>query len=558
MKKNLLRLGMGLLVLAACASCQKLGPLKPEYFEVNPNPLVVKAGKVQGTITFNCPEKYFAEKATVEVIPVLKYEGGEATSASAFYQGTKVEGNDPEIQYKAGGTVTQDFSFNYVPEMAKSVLALRFKATLKDKEVEIPEIEIAVGCIATATLADASTIAPAYAKDNFVRDTKEVTEANVMFNISSSDVKGNDDVKALNAAAAAVADDEKRSIDGLTMVAAASPDGAEAMNEKLANNRQKNTLTYLKKQKNQTAVDAKCIAEDWEGFAKLVQASSIQDKDLILRVLSTYQDPAEREKEIKNLSAAYKELADDILPQLRRAHLELTVNVAGKTDDELRAIAKSNPDSLTVEELMFAATIAENQEDADAFTAANAQQNPTDWRTTNNLAASKIAAADFSAAKSNLNSSVDNGGAEKAEPNFNMALLSLINVDPASAQGYLGKATGVEGMDEAQAVMYIQQGEYGKAVAASATLNTNNAALAQMLVGNNDKAASILANVEKKDAMTSYLAAIVASRQNDNVAVFTNLKDAVAADKSLSDRAANDLEFAKYWVIPEFIDAIAK
>ena len=558
MKKTLLRLGMGVALLAACASCQKLGPLKAEYFEVNPNPLVVKAGKVDGTITATFPEKYFAEKGQVEVITVLKYEGGEAISTlgSSFYQGTKVEGNDTQIQYKAGGTVTQNFSFNYVPEMANSVLALRFKAQLKGKEVEIPEVEIAVGCIATSTLADASSIAPAYAKDNFVRDTKEVTEANVMFDIQSANVKGNDEVKALNAAAAATADDEKRTIDALTLVAAASPDGEEGLNENLANNRQKNTVNYLKKQKNQTAVDAKYIAEDWEGFAKLVAASSVQDKDLILRVLGTYQDPAEREKEIKNLSAAYKELAEDILPQLRRAHLELTVNVAGKTDAELLALAKSNPDTLTVEELMFTATIAENKADADAFTAANAKQNPDDWRTTNNLAASNFTNDDFASAKSNLNTSVDKGGAEQPEPNFNMGLLALVNVDPATAQGYLGKAAGIENLREAQTVMFIQQGEYGKAVAASSGLNTNNAALAQMLVNNNDKASAILNDVESKDALTYYLAAIVAARTSDDANVFANLKEAVAADSALANRAKNDLEFAKYWVVPSFVEVV--
>ena len=558
MKKNLLRLGMGMVLLAACASCQKLGPLKPEYFEVNPNPLEVKAGKVEGTITGTFPEKYFAEKAELEVITVLKYEGGEAISTlgSSFYQGTKVEGNDTEIQYKAGGTVTQNFSFNYVPEMAKSVLALRFKAKLKGKDVEIPEIEIAVGCLATSTLADASSIAPAYAKDNFVRDTKEVTEANVMFDIQSANVKGNDEVKALNAAAAAVNDDEKRTIDGLTLVAAASPDGAESLNESLASNRQKNTVNYLKKQKNQTAVDAKYIAEDWEGFAKLVNASSIQDKELILRVLGTYQDPAEREKEIKNLSAAYKELANDILPQLRRAHLELTVNVAGKTDEELLALAKSNPDTLNVEELMFTATIAENKEDADAFTAANAKQNPDDWRTTNNLAASNFTNDDFAAAQSNLNTSVDKGGAEQPEPNFNLGLLALVNTDPQTAQGYLGKATGVENLNEAQGVMFIQQGEYGKAVAATAGLNTNNAALAQLLVNNNEKAAAILNDVKEKDGLTYYLSAIAAARASNAAGVFENVKKAKEADNAFGERAKNDLEFAKYWVIPAFEEAV--
>ncbi|MBP5315852.1 MAG: hypothetical protein J6Y87_08330 [Muribaculaceae bacterium] len=554
MKKSLLRLGAFAVLLASFASCQKLGPLEPEYFTVNPNPLEVKAGKVEGTITATFPEKYFAEKATIEVTPVLKYEGGEATSEPAFYQGTKVDGNDTEIQYKAGGTVTQNFSFDYVPAMKQSTLWLRFKATLKDKPVDIPEIQIAVGCIATSTLADASKIAPAYAKDAFVRDTKEVTEADIMFQIQRSDVKGNDDVKALNAAAAAVDKDEKLSIEGLTLVAAASPDGDEALNEKLASARQNNTVNFLKKQKNQTAVDAKYIAEDWDGFQKLVQESSVKDKDLILRVLGTYQDAEQREKEIKNLSAAYKELADEILPKLRRSHLTLTVIRAGLTDEELLEIAKNNPDSLNVEQLMYAASISKSKEEADAMTAANAQQNPEDWRTQNNLGASKFEGANVADAKTSLDAAIEKGGAEASEPNFNLALISLVNGDAKSAEGYLGKVQGVENKADAQTVMYIQQGEYGKAVAASGAVTSNNAALAQLLVGNNDKAADILDKVESKDATTYYLAAIAATRQGNADKAVESLAKSIELDAAKKDEAKKDLEFLQLLASPKFVE----
>ena len=249
-------------------------------------------------------------------------------------------------------------------------------------KVQVPEVDIAIGCIATSTLADASSVSPAFAKDKFVRDTKEVTEASIMFAIQKSDVKCNDDVKALNKVAADAQNDAKRTVEGLTLVSAASPDGGYELNEKLAASREKNTQAFLKKQKNQAAIDAKYIAQDWDGFQKLVQESSV-NKDLILRVLGAYQDAEQREKEIKNLSAAYTELASDILPKLRRSHL-FNYKCSGKTDAELLEIAKSNPDSLTVEELLYAAKLActsGNKEDAAKFTAANAAQNPSDWRT---------------------------------------------------------------------------------------------------------------------------------------------------------------------------------
>ncbi len=557
MKKSLLRLGMGMALLIAFASCQKLGELKPEYFTVNPNPLEVKAGKVEGTITATFPEKYFAEKGVVEVIPVLKYEGGEALSESATYQGTKVVGNNETIQYKAGGTVSQNFSFDFVPAMKNSTLALRFKATLNDKEAQIPEIEIAVGCITTATLANAGEIAPAVAKANFMRDTAEVTKADIMFQIQQSTVKNNKDVKALNKAAAATAKDSMRTIQGLEVISAASPDGGVELNEKLATARQNNTVKFLKRQKNNNAaIDAKYIAQDWEGFQELVNASDIQDKELILNVLSSYQDPAEREAQIKNLSAAYTELAKEILPKLRRSQLALTVIKAGKTDAQILEMAKANPDTLNVEELMYAASIIDNADDAIAFTEANAKQNPADWRTNNNLAAVEFEKGQFDKTKAALDAASNNGGAEQAETNFNYALLAMLEGNTTDAAAFLGKAAGVEQLAEAQALLNIQNGEYAKAIENFGNTVSNNAALAQLLSGNIDKAASILDNVADKNADTYYLSAICAARQDNLAKVCESLKAVAGICKTKAAGAATDMEFAKFWLLDEFKAAI--
>ena len=557
MKKILLRLGICFAAMAALASCQDLGELKPEYFTVNPNPLEVKGGKVEGTITATFPEKYFAEKGVVEVIPVLVYEGGEATSESATYQGAKVEGNNETIQYKAGGTVSQNFSFDYVPAMKQSNLILRFKATLKDKEVQIPEIQIAVGCIATATLADATDINPAVAPAEFMRDTAEVTKADIMFQIQQSNVKNNKDVKALNAAAAATAKDSLRTVKGIEVISAASPDGGVELNEKLATARQNNTVKFLKRQKNNNAaIDAKYIAQDWEGFQELVNASDIQDKELILNVLSSYQDPAEREAQIKNLSAAYTELAKEILPKLRRSQLALTVIKAGKTDAQILEMAKANPDTLNVEELMYAASIVDNADDAIAFTEANAKQNPADWRTNNNLAAVEFEKGQFDKTKAALDAASNNGGAEQAETNFNYALLAMLEGNTTDAAAFLGKAAGVEQLAEAQALLNIQNGEYAKAIENFGNTVSNNAALAQLLSGNIDKAASILDNVADKNADTYYLSAICAARQDNLAKVCESLKAVAGICKTKAAGAATDMEFAKFWLLDEFKAAI--
>ncbi len=557
MKKSLLRLGICLAAMAALASCQDLGELKPEYFTVNPNPLEVKGGKVEGTITATFPEKYFAEKGVVEVIPVLVYEGGEATSESATYQGAKVEGNNETIQYKAGGTVSQNFSFDFVPAMKQSNLILRFKATLKDKEVQIPEIQIAVGCITTATLADARDINPAVAPADFMRDTAEVTKADIMFQIQQSTVRNNKDVKALNKVAAATAKDSMRTVKGIEVISAASPDGGVELNEKLATARQDNTVKFLKRQKNnQAAIDAKYIAQDWEGFQQLVNESNIQDKELILNVLRSYQDPAEREAQIKNLSAAYTELAKDILPKLRRSQLALTVIKAGKTDAQILDLAKNNPSALNIEELMYAATIAATAEDAASFTEANASQNPENWKANNNLAALQFTKGDFDNTKASLDNAANNGGAEAGETNFNYALLAMLNNNTEEAAAYLGKAANIEQLNEAQGLLSIQKGEYAKAVEAFGNTVSNNAALAQLLSGNTDRAAAILENISEKDANTYYLMAVCAARENNLEKVCSSLKSAAGICKKKAADAATDLEFAKFWLLDEFKAAI--
>ncbi|MCQ2336538.1 MAG: hypothetical protein MJ010_05100 [Paludibacteraceae bacterium] len=559
MKKQLFRLSLGVVLVSMLASCAKLGEMKPEFFTVNPNPLEVKAGKVEGKITATFPEKYFVKKATVEVTPVLRYEGGEAVGQPVTYQGEKVSGNNESVQYKVGGTYTMSFSFDYVPAMANSVLTLRFKATVKDKEVSIPDVDIAVGCLATSTLYDAKTIKPAYAKDNFVRDTQEYTEADIMFAIQQSNVKTNDDVKALQKAEKDAAACEKRTVDGLAVVSAASPDGGAELNEKLAAARQKNTLAFLKQQKSQAALDAQYIAQDWEGFQKLVQESSVKDKDLILRVLGSYADSETREKEIKNLSAAYTELASDILPKLRRSHMTLTVTLKGKTDEEILALAANNPDSLNVEELMFASKLAcqaGNKEDAAKFTEANAKQNASDWRTQNNLGALDFATGKIDASKEALKSSAANGGQSAPEYNFNMGLIALSEGQTGAAGECFGKAAGVENLNEAQGTLAIATGDYAAAVQSFGNTASNNAALAQLLTNNNDKAKSILNSVEQKDATTYYMLAICAARSAQDFDLFTNLKQAVALNGEYAARAKSDLEFAKYWTVANFTEIV--
>ena len=362
-KKLYLPLLMAMVVALFSSCSKKMGPLSADYFTVTPQVLEAVGGKVPATINGKFPEKYFNKKAVVEVTPVLKWNGGEAKGQPATFQGEKVEGNDQSISYKMGGSYTMKTSFDYVPEMAKSELYLEFKATIGKKEVTIPAVKIADGVISTSELVN-NTLGnanPALGEDAFQRIIKEKHDANIMFLIQQANIRSSElkTAKEFNKEVANVNEAANKKISNIEVSAYASPDGGVSLNTTLAENRENNTTKMLnkdlKKAKIDAPIDAKYTAQDWEGFQELVSKSNIQDKELILRVIAMYQDPAQRESEIKNISAVYKELANTILPQLRRSRLTLNYEIIGKSDDEIASLASSNPKELTLEELLYAA-----------------------------------------------------------------------------------------------------------------------------------------------------------------------------------------------------------
>ncbi len=327
-----------------------MGELSSDYFTTNPEVLEAIGGKVPVTINGKFPEKYMKKKATVEVTPVLRWKGGEAKGQPAIFQGEKVEGNGQTISYKVGGSYTMKASFDYVPEMANSELYLDFKITKGKKTYTIPSVKIADGVIATSELPTAASSNASYANDAFQRIIKDAQTANIMFLIQQANLRNSelnsDDMKEFHKKVAEVnADTKNYKLNNIEISAYASPDGGVKLNTGLAENREGNTEKYmqrqLKKGKIDTNLDAKYTAQDWEGFQELVSKSNLQDKDLILRVLSMYQDPEQREAEIKNISSVYKTLADEILPQLRRARLTANYDIIGRSDDEKQAASKN-------------------------------------------------------------------------------------------------------------------------------------------------------------------------------------------------------------------------
>ena len=542
------------LLVLALSSCGKMGELSSDYFTTNPEVLEAIGGKVPVTINGKFPEKYMKKKATVEVTPVLRWKGGEAKGQPAVFQGEKVEGNGQTISYKVGGSYTMKASFDYVPEMANSELYLDFKITKGKKTYTIPSVKIADGVIATSELPTAASSNASYANDAFQRIIKDAQTANIMFLIQQANLRNSelnsDDMKEFHKKVAEInADTKNYKLNNIEISAYASPDGGVELNTGLAENRENNTEKYmqrqLKKGKIDANLDAKYTAQDWEGFQELVSKSNLQDKDLILRVLSMYQDPEQREAEIKNISSVYKTLADEILPQLRRARLTANYDNIGRSDDEINEAYNTDAKVLSVEELLYAATLTNDNARKEAIFTKTTQLYPNDFRAYNNLGELAFAAGDAAKAESYFKQAASKN-ANAPEVNANLGLCELVKGNVAAAESYLGKATGANAANEALGNLYIKQGQYDRAVNAFGDAKTNSAAQAQILAKDYNKAKATLSAIKNPDAMTDYLMAIVGARTNNASLVSSSIKSAIAKDASMAQRAANDREFAKF------------
>lgn len=553
MQKNvvLFMSAAALLALSSCSS--KLGALSADNFSVNPNPLETEAGKVPTTINGKFPEKYMKKKAVVTVTPELRYADGKTAKGNgATFQGEKVAGNNQTIQYKVGGNYTMNTSFDFVPEMQKSDLYLTFDAYVGKKKVKVPEVKVATGVISTSefykkTLAsDGACIAP----DSFQRVKAQKQEAEIKFlinqaNLRKSEMKNNSVKEFVQMLKKINRDKEGLNIKNVEVAAYASPEGGVKFNDKLASKRQNTSEKYvkqtLKKTKVSTDIDARYTAQDWDGFQKLVAASNLQDKDVILRVLSMYQDPQEREQQIRNMSAGFRELADGILPELRRSRLIINYETIGRSDDQIKEQYNADPTKLSADELLYAAALEDNADKKEAIYKKTAEIYPNDNRAFNNVAALEFAKGNNDAAKEYLEKAV-NAKSDAAEANANKGLVALLEGNTAEAQNHIAKATGANDLNKALGALNIANGKYAQAEQNFNGVNSNTAALAQILNKNYAGAISTLNGVKNKTGVTDYLLAIANARQGNNDAASSYLKSALQKDPSLASYAANDLE----------------
>ena len=529
------------LAAAACSSPEKMAEMAENVtIKCEPAVLEVVGGNIDAQVSVTYPEDYFHPKAILEVTPVIVYEGGEQAMEPFMFQGEKVKDNY-EVIPSEGATVTKNVHFTYVPGMEKCYLELRGTARYKAKYAALPSKKVADGANTTYMLVCQKGKVDLKA-DNYQEIIKQTAEGQILYNINSADVRNSQlksqSIKDFQAALAEIKANERKPLTGTDIVAYASPDGKENENAKLSDKRsasaEKAFGKVTKKHEVAGPVNVSSVAEDWEGFQELVAASDLADKDLIIRVLSMYSDPAVREKEIKNMSAVYSTLAKDILPELRRARFIANVEFQNYTNEELLQLIEENIDVLDETALLRAATLVKENDQkvalykkaADKFDSNAAQDN---------LAVTYIKMDDLGKAKRALDKCP-----QDADWNIAMGVIALREGEYAQANRYFA-AAGTETAKENMAVIDVLNGGYKEAAAKLAGKKGFNAALVALLNGNNAPAAAL----ECDCAKAAYLRAVAAARQGNAAAVESNLAVAKKNEK-LAERAAKDIEFAQY------------
>jgi Flp pilus assembly protein TadD len=557
------------LLLSSCGGLNKMVKMASQVqYEITPKVLEMHGDSVEVTVKVTFPPKYFQKQAILEIIPVLKYEGGEKAFKSLTLQGESVQANNQKVTYINGGTYTVSSKILFEEGMRKADLFAQIKATMKGKTQELPEQKVANGVMATALLLEKDPM-PIAASDKYVRVTTDSKGASIFFVINDATVRGpelkKEEIIALQNFVAEASANQRIEFKGVEISAYASPDGPEDLNTKLSANRLKNAESYfereLKKSKvagleNPSFVAGQSTAEDWEGFKKIMQESDIQDKELILRVLSMYSDPVVREKEIKNIAAAYDDIKLKVLPQLRRSKLSVNIAKIGYSDDELKAFVASNIDTLNLEELLYTATLFGEYSAKLPIYQKAAAKYADDWRAINNVGYVSIKLGKVAEAKAAFEQAKALDATNTTVLN-NLGVIAYLEGDSKTAEEFYNAAAGAGGeVSYNMAIIYTKKGNYEKALNlyASSQMSTFNFALTKMLnysLTKNtdafDASLGILSKIENQnDPKIYYLKAILGARKQDSEGLFNNLRIAVEKDAALAAYAKKDIEFAQY------------
>lgn len=569
MKANTLKtIGFALVGFAGFTACNGLGKMvkkaKLVTYTLTPNPLQLHGDSVAVAITGKYPEKYFGKKVTLTFTPTIKWSGGEKELKPIVIVGEKVTDakGGKTINYKTGGSFTYTDKVAYQPELRNCEVFAKAKGTVKSAVKIIPEAKLGDGTIVTPLLVQKDEL-PMLAKDNFVKIVPKKLETEIFFLINQSVIRPSEtkgtEIKELKDFITNNGNNSSVDVKGMSVSAYASPDGELSLNEHLAEDRAKSSVKYfqsLAKDKKSALEAAQkdefyqtvTTAEDWAGFEKAMQESTdIPDKDLILNVLKMYPDGEIREKEIKNLSKTYTEVAEKILPKLRRSVNTLNYEVKGRSDEAISSLAVSTPDSLSVEEIIYAGTLTTDlNAKANIYKAAAAKYSQ-DWRTLNNLGVSYLTQNKVEDAKTQFDKANQLSANNPIILN-NMGICAEQSGDRKAAMEYYKKITSAGAETKYNmGIIDIKDGNYSSALSNFGDRKTFNVALANLLSGNFDSAIAILnASKTTDDAISYYLRAIAGARSGKADVLTTNLKTAISKDASLKDTAKTDMEFLKF------------
>lgn len=557
---NLLSAALVLSFFTSCGGLNTMLKKAPEVtYSVTPSILEMHGDSVEITITGQYPPKFFNKKATMVVTPVLVYQGGEQAYKSETLQGADVEAGGTVIAFETGGSFKYTSKIAYVPGMETSELKLRVKAKVKEKEVDFPEMKLADGVIVTPLLMKKEPLSIS-AMDQFKRRQSITKEAKLLFLINQATVRNSElkdeDLAELNNFIKQAKEQDDHEFMGLEIASYASPDGKEDLNDRLAKKRSQSSTKMIKGKlkkveaaKESGFIAENMTAEDWDGLKKLVSASNVADKELVLRVLSMYSNPVEREKELRRLSKAFEDLAEEVLPQLRRSEFKLKVDVVGKSDSLLLAIGKdaAATDTLNIEEFLKAATLAQDLAEEETILRNAVARQSEEWRAFNNLGCNLFKQGKFDDAKSQFDKASELSEGSAMVKN-NLGAIAYVKGDNEKALAFYEEATGAgKAVSYNKGLISLQKGKYDEAIQLFGSTKTFNVALAKVLYGDNTNALTVLSNVKEDDAAVPYLKAIIGARSANDELVFENLKAAIAKDASFKAKASKDLEFAKYF-----------
>lgn len=545
-------------MIVGCNSPEKMKDVPQEALpKLDPNPLVLVGTTVKGTITGKFPPKYFNKKAKLELTPVIVYDGGELVLPSNTYQGESVTDNYSVISHDLGGAyTTKEFSFEYKPEMMRSNVELRLTLSYKDKKVpfDVP-YKVGVGINVTQNLAELEA-RPLLLPHNFTRDRESSAEAQINFAIQRSDLRAGEltkeDVMKLSQTIKELGTNGKEALTSISIRSYASPDGPVDLNENLSKGRGKTAQDWLSKtlRKSKLTDDVIKIDEqstDWEGFKSMVESSNIEDKELILRVLSMYSDPDVRNREMHNLGKVFQVIAEEILPKLRRSKMVASIAVKGRTDEEIKAIVDAGDiATLGINEALYAVTMYPDLDKKAElyFKVSEMEGASNDVRVLNNLACIYLMQGRDIPAKDLLDRAAAIEATNAVVLN-NLGVVEMQGGRPAEAEKLFVRATEAGPIVKANlGACAILKGEWKAAVEYLQGSNTFNQGLALLLVERYDAATNIFNEV--KSARSYYGLAIIGARNGDEKAVLDNLRTAISMESKLKARAAKDVEFLKF------------